>query len=231
MAAQYWHGRDPVGSRLQVNGQWVRVVGVAKNSKYRSLVEEQAPFFYLPMRQSLMGSGLQIHGSLSPQAMTTALVREIHLLDAGLAPGEVIPLQEQVDRTTAIRRIAVLMLGVFAGLALALAGIGLYGVMSYTVSQRTRELGLRMALGAEPGDLLRLVMANGLSLTAAGVLFGGAAALFFTRLMGTMVSNVSPRDPLVFGAAFAVMMTASFAACFLPAWRATRTDPIVALRD
>jgi putative ABC transport system permease protein len=125
----------------------------------------------------------------------------------------------------------VMMLTVFGGLALVLAAIGLYGVMSYTVSQSTRELGLRMALGADRGNLVRLIMSNGLALTAVGVVAGTAAALELTRLMGTLLYNVSPRDPVVFGWASLVMMIAASAACFLPAWRATRTDPVRALRE
>jgi ABC-type antimicrobial peptide transport system permease subunit len=103
--------------------------------------------------------------------------------------------------------------------------------MSYTVSQSTRELGLRMALGADASNLLRLVMSQGLALTAGGVALGAVAALGLTRLIGNVLYKVSPRDPLAFGTAFAVMAVASLAACFLPAWRATRTDPVRALRD
>jgi len=116
-------------------------------------------------------------------------------------------------------------------LALLLAAIGLYGVMSYAVSQSTRELGLRMALGAGASNLLRLVMSRGLTLTAGGVVFGAAVALALTRLLGNLLYKVSPRDPLAFGSALAVMTITSLAACFLPAWRATRTDPARALRD
>jgi predicted permease len=231
MAAQYWRGQDPVGSRLQVKGRWMQVVGVATLSKYRNLTETPKPFFYVPMRQNSTGQGLLVRTSQGPGTMARALVREVHALDANLAPGEVITMQEQVDRTTAVQRVAVTMLGVFGGLALLLAAIGLYGVMSYAVSQRTRELGLRMALGAGTSDLLRLVMSQGFALTAAGVVLGGAGALGLTRLMGELLYKVSPRDPLAFGSAFAVMIVASLAACLLPAWRATRTDPVRALRD
>jgi ABC-type antimicrobial peptide transport system permease subunit len=209
----------------------MQVVGVAKMSKYRNLTETPKPLFYVPMRQNSEGQNLNIRAALGPAAMTKALVREIHALDANLAPGEVITMQEQVDRTTAVQRIAVMMLGVFGGLALFLAAIGLYGVMSYTVSQSTRELGLRMALGADASNLLRLVMSQGLALTAGGVALGAVAALGLTRLIGNLLYKVSPRDPLAFGTAFAVMAVASLAACFLPAWRATRTDPVRALRD
>jgi predicted permease len=231
MAAKYWRGRSPVGSRLQVKGRWLQVVGTAKMSKYRNLAEARKPFFYVAMRQYSNGLNLNIRTSLSAEALTKALVREVHALDANLAPGEVITMQEQVDRTTAVQRVAVTMLGVFGGLALLLAAIGLYGVMSYTVSQRTRELGLRMALGASTSNLLGLVLSHGLALTAAGVVLGAAAALSLTRLMGNLLYNVSPRDPLAFGSAVVVMAIASLAACFLPAFRAARTDPVRALRE
>jgi ABC-type antimicrobial peptide transport system permease subunit len=159
------------------------------------------------------------------------LAREVHELDANLAPGEMITMQEQVDRTTSFQRVAVTMLAVFGGLALLLAGIGLYGVMSYSVSQSRRELGLRMALGADAAMLLRLVMSQGLALTAGGVVLGTLAALGLTRLIGTMLYKVSPRDPAAFGLAFAVMTVASLAACLAPAWRAAHTDPLRALRE
>ena len=231
MAAQYWHGRDPVGSRLQVKGKWLQVVGVAKVSKYERLMETPQPFFFVPTRQNSAGLGLVIRTSLPLAVVAKALAHEVKALDENLAPGEVITMQEQVDRTTAVQRTAVMMLAVFGGLALALAAIGLYGVMSYTVSQSTRELGLRMALGADAGNLVRLIMSNGLALTVAGVVAGAAAALGLTRLMGTLLYKVSPRDPAVFASAFLVMIIAASAACFLPAWRATRTDPVRALRD
>jgi predicted permease len=231
MVAQYWRGHDPVGQRLQVKGRWMQVVGVARMSKYRSMVETSKPFFYVPLRQGPLGQSLHIRTALAPGAMARALVREIHALDANLAPAEIITMREQVDRTTAVQRIATMMLTVFGGLALILAAIGLYGVMSYTVSQSTRELGLRMALGANASDLLRLVMSQGLTLTAGGIVLGAAAALGLTRLMGNLLYQVSPRDPLAFASAFLVMAIASLAACFLPAWRATRTDPVRALRN
>jgi predicted permease len=231
MAAQYWKGRDPVGTRLQVKGRWMSVVGVAKIAKYRNLPEAPRPFFYVAMRQNALGPGLIIRTTLGAEAMAKALVREIHALDSNLAPGEVITMQEQVGRTTGVQRVAVGMLGVFGGLALVLAGIGLYGVMSYTVSQSKRELGLRMALGAKGSDLVRLVMSQGLALTGAGIVVGAGVALTLTRLIGNLLYKVNPRDPVAFGAAFLVMTVAALAACFLPAWRATRTDPLRALRD
>jgi ABC-type antimicrobial peptide transport system permease subunit len=183
------------------------------------------------MRQNLNGQNLEIRTSLGPEAATKALVREIHGMDANLAPGEVITMQEQVDRTTAVQRVAVKLLGVFAGLALLLAAIGLYGVMSYTVSQRTREMALRTALGASTSNLFGLVLSHGLVLAAGGVVLGVAAALNLTRLMGNLLYNVSPRDPLAFGSEFVVLALATLGACFLPAFRAAYTDPVRALRE
>ena len=232
MAAKYWRGRNPIGERVQVKGRWMQVVGVSKDSKYQSVRETPKPFFYVPLRQNFArGPGLNIRTRLSPEAMTAALTREVHALDRNLALFEVITLQEQVDRSTSPQLVAVTLVGVLGGLALLLAAIGLYGVMSYAVSQSTRELGLRMALGATPSHLLRLVMSRGLALTAAGIVAGTVAALASTRLLGYLLYNVSPRDPLSFGSAFLVITIASLAACFLPAWRATRTDPLQALRD
>src|SRR5260370_12509945 len=141
---------------------------------------------------------------------------------ANLAPGEVITMQEEVDRTTAAQRISVTMLGLLGGLALVLAAVGLYGIVAYTVSQSTRELGLRMALGASGGDLLRMVMSKGLALTAGGLVLGVAVSLALTRLIVPLLYKVSPRDPLAFGTAFVVMAVAALVACFLPASRATR---------
>jgi predicted permease len=231
MAAQFWRGVDPVGRRVMVKGRWMQIVGVARTAKYSNLLETPKPFFYVPLRQNFSAvAALQIRTPQGPAAMAPALVREIHALDANVSPGELITMREQVDRTTASQRIAVTILGVFGGLALFLAAIGLYGVMSSTVSQSTRELALRMALGASTRDLLRLVMSKGLALTAGGVVLGAAAALELTRLMGYLLYHVSPRDPLAFGSAFMVITAASLLACFLPAWRATRTDPLGALR-
>jgi predicted permease len=232
MGAQYWRGDDPIGKRLQVKGQWLQVVGVAKVSKYQSVRENPKPFFYVPLRQDFsVDARLNIRTRMPAEVMAGQLAREVHALDANLAPYELITLREQVERSTSPQRVAVTLLGVLGGLALLLATIGLYAVMSYTVSQSSRELGLRMALGAGASNLLRLVVSHGLTLTATGVLLGAVAALGLTRLLGNLLYKVSPRDPLAFGSAFVVMIVASLAACFLPAWRATRTDPARILRD
>jgi predicted permease len=232
MADVYWRGQDPLGKRLQVKGRWMQVVGVARASKSQTFLETPKPFFYVPLRQNFsMRAVLHLRTSLDSGALTAVLAREIRALDANLATSEIIPMSEQVYRKTSPQRIAVTLLGLLGALALVLAAIGLYGVMSSAVSQGTRELALRIALGAGTPDLWRLVMSRGLILTACGVALGAAAALMLTRLMGYLLYEVSPRDPLVFGSAGAVMMTAGLIACAMPAWRAMRTDPLQALRD
>ena len=173
---------------------------------------------------------MHIRTTQGPAALAPALVREIHALDANVAPSELITMREQVERTTAAQRISVTILVVFGGLAVVLAAIGLYGVMASTVSQSSRELALRMALGAGASDLLRLVLSKGLALTAGGFVLGLVAALQVTRLLGYLLYKVSPRDPIAFASAFVVIAVASLVACFVPAWRATRTDPLRALR-
>jgi ABC-type antimicrobial peptide transport system permease subunit len=140
-------------------------------------------------------------------------------------------MQEQLERSTSPQMVAVTLVGVLGALALLLAVIGLYGVMAYAVSQSTRELGLRMALGAGALSLVQLVLSRGFALMSGGVLLGAVVAIGFTRLLGKLLYNVSPHDPRAFGVAFGVMTVATLLACLIPAWRATRTDPAEALRD
>jgi len=231
MVVRYWRGQNPIGQRLQMKGDWVQVVGVVKDTKYYSMDETARPFFYVPLRQYFaIEPDIHIRTTQPLQVFQRALIGEVRALDPNLATFEMITLQEQVDRSTSQQLVAVALVALFGGLALLLAGIGLYGVMSYSVSQSTRELGLRVALGAGASNVLRLVLSRGLLLTTTGIIIGIALALLLTRLLGNLLYQVSPRDPLAFAAAFAVMTLVSAAACFLPAWRAMRTDPARALR-
>jgi putative ABC transport system permease protein len=215
-----------------VKGKWAVVVGVAADSKYESMREDAKPFFYVPLLQNFVrGPSLNVRTTEPLQSISAALLREVHALDANLALYETITLQEQVDRSTSPQLVAVTLVSILAGLALLLAAIGLYGVMSYAVAQSMRELGLRIALGAGSSDLLRLVISRGLRLTAGGVFLGAVAGLILTRLLGKLLYNVSPYDPRAFGAALAVMTITTLAACFFPGWRATRADPARVLRD
>ena len=232
MKARYWGDQDPIGLRLQVKGKWARVVGVAADSKYESMREDPKPFFYMPLLQDFSRTPfLNIRTTQPLQSISAAVLHEVHALDENLALYEMITLQEQVDRSTSPQLVAVTLVSILAGLALLLSAVGLYGVMSYAVAQSVRELALRIALGAGSADLLRLVISRGLRLTAAGVLLGAGAGLALTRLLGRLLYNVSPSDPRAFGAALAVMIIITLAACFFPGWRATRTDPARVLRE
>jgi predicted permease len=231
MSERFWRGADPVGKRFRLNGRWLQVVGMAKNSRYQSIREAPKPYFYTPLRQgSSPGQSIQIRARLGPEALANALTQQVQALDGSLAPTETITMREQINRTSWSQSAAVTLLTTFGGIALLLAAVGLYGVMSYAVSQSARELGLRMALGAEGWDLLRMVMRHGMALAVAGIAVGAGVAAGITRLMGDLLYKVHPRDPAAFGAAFVVMAVAAVAACLIPAFRVMRTDPVRALR-
>jgi predicted permease len=231
MAATFWRGIDPTGRRLRVNGASRIIVGVARTIKSRTLTEPPRFILYVPLRQSPATSvNLHIRTDGPPAVIGPALVREVHALDPGISPGELITMREQVERTTASQRIALTMLIVFGGLALVLASVGLYGVMSATVAQSAKQLALRMALGADPANLRRLVLSRGLTMVAAGVVLGVAVAVQAGRLIGSLLYQVDARDPLTFSTAIVVVLVVAVAACLVPARRAMRTDPIHVLR-
>lgn len=231
MAAKYWPGKDALGQRLKVKDTWMQIVGIAKTTNYRTKLEKPLPFFYVPVRQNFfVQNTFLVRTRETPGAIMNAMAREIHALDPTLAPIAPARLQEQIERVSFAQRLAVTLVALFGGMALFLAAIGLYGVMSYSVSQSTRELGMRMALGAGARDILGLVLSRGLRLTLAGIALGGLAALLLTRLMGTMLYKVSPRDPLAFTTALIILIVVALIACIVPARRASRVDPARALR-
>lgn len=231
MARKFWGGRNPVGQRFQMKGKWLQVVGLAKQSKSFTVSEPPRPFFYVPILQNpSVRASLLVKTSLSPQAVTSLLADQLRSMDSDLAQYPVITMQEQLDRSTSSQKAAVGLLAVLGGLALFLAAIGLYGVVTFSVAQSRREMGLRMALGADSSHVLWHVISQGLLLTISGAAIGAIASLGLTRLIGEMLYNVSPRDPLSFGLAFGIMVLISLVASFVPAWRASRTDPSIALR-
>jgi macrolide transport system ATP-binding/permease protein len=232
MAAKYWQGKDPIGQRFKLKDRWLQIVGVAKNVNYENKLELPRLFFYVPVRQNFsVSTNLLIRTRETPAAIRNALAREVHALDATLAPTAPFRVQEQVDRKGYTQRLAATLIAIFGGMALFLAAIGLYAVMSYSVSQSTRELGMRMALGAGARDILRLVIARGLRLTVGGIVIGATGAILLTRLMGNLLYKVSPRDPIAFGSALIILVTVGLIACFLPARRAARVNPVQALRS
>jgi predicted permease len=231
LASTYWPRIDPVGQRLRVNGKWTTVVGVAQAAKYRNLLEPVRPFFYVPLRQEPTRiPALFVRTRDRSAAFAMALGAASHALDAAVSPAGIQTMQDVIERTTAPQRIAGTMLTVFGVLALALAAVGLYGVVAAVVAQRASELALRSALGAEASDLARLVVSRSLAVAAGGIAFGAATALLVTRLLGYLLYRVSPRDPLAFGAAAVVVAVAALAATIGPAWRAARSDPARVLR-
>lgn len=235
MVQKYWHGVDPVGKRVQLGGQSMLVVGVAKDSKYSSFVEFPQPFLYACAGQvPLVNADLVIRTNQSSGSVSSELLREVRSLDSGLGMGEVVPMREHMNRTAlASQQIVVALLTIFAAMALSLAAVGLYGVMSYSVSQSKREIGLRMALGAGASHLFRVVMSHGLALSFGGIVLGSISAFALTRFIaiGSLLYEVNPLDPGAFVLASLVMILISVAACLLPAWKASRTNPVQALRD
>jgi ABC-type antimicrobial peptide transport system permease subunit len=186
---------------------------------------------YVPLAQNMATVvGLFARTTHGITAIAPALVREMRAIDPNVAPYEVLTMREQMDRSTYPQRMAVTLVGLFGALALGLAAIGLYGVVAFAVSQSTRELGLRLALGASPSRLLSFVVSWGLRLTAVGLLLGVALAAGTTRLLGDLLYKVSPRDPLAFAAALMLMIVTTLVACLVPAFRAARIDAMRALR-
>jgi predicted permease len=231
MAGKYWPGKDPINQRLKVKDKWLQVIGIAKNANYRTKLEPPTPFFYVPLRQNFrVQNAILIRTQETPGAIMNALAREVHALDGNLAPLITDRLETQIDGMSYSQRLAVTLVAIFGGMALFLAAIGLYAVMSYSVSQSTRELGMRMALGAGARDILRLVLSRGLRLTIIGIVVGAAAAVLLTRLMANLLYKVSPNDPIAFASAFVILLAVTLLACVVPARRATHIDPVRALR-
>jgi predicted permease len=232
---KYWHGVDPVGKRIQVRDKWMQVVGVAKDTKYYNISEATRNFFYLPVDQEpVTNMSLVVRTSRNPESLVPALTREVRAFDAGLGLQEVITMRKYINaEALATQQVAVALLSIFGGIALLMAAVGLYGVMSYSVSQSKRDLALRMALGADSRHLFRIVMSNGLIVTVGGMVVGSIIAATVTHWIDikTLLYHVNPRDPLAFAVAFVGLTIIAVIACFLPAWRASRTNPTQALRD
>jgi predicted permease len=230
--AKYWPGKNPLGRRVQLNGRWMDVTGVVKDIKYRSLLKPPTPLIYVPLSQHPSTAvSVFVRTSAGVAGVASNIVRQIHALDPNVSPYEILTMREQVARSTSAQTIAAALVALFASIALFLAAIGLYGVIAYVVSQSRRELSLRLAIGAAPAQLMRLVLGGGLRLAVAGSVAGAAVSLLTTRLLGDLLFRVSPRDPIPMVTAFGVMIAVSLAASFIPARRAGRSDPAATLRS
>ena len=232
MAKRFWPDQDAIGKRFKFFGQTnvQEVVGIVADSKYNFIGEDPTPFIYQATTQ-VYQPGLSVFvKAAQPSAVLGTVRGEVQQLDRNLPLQNVFSYGEIFDQALWAPRMAASLLGIFAALSLVLAVIGIYGVMAYAVSQRTRELGIRMALGASRADVVRLVVGQGLKLTLAGVAVGLVASLALSRLIASLLVNVSPTDVLTFAVVPAVLAAAALGASFLPALRATRIDPMVALR-
>ncbi len=236
MAQTFWPGQDPLGRRIRP-GQtdpWCTIIGVVEDVKNAGLDRPTGTEIYLPYRQT-QGSGSPIlyavlRGRGDPRPLVGAVRQELSQLDPALPLAEVRLMDDVMSAAQSRPRFLTLLLGLFSGVALAIATVGIYGVISYSVARRSKEFGLRMALGAQPGDVLSLVMKQGAGLAMLGVGVGLAAAFGLTRLMSTLLFGITPTDPLTFVSVSLILAGVALAACYVPARRATRVDPIQTLR-
>ena len=232
MVRRYWPDEDPIGKRLAVgSGPWRTVVGVVGDVKQAGLDIETRPEMFWPYYQlPLSFSTLVVRTGGDPEAMTSAVRSAMQEIDWDLPLYDIKPVNEVISESVAPRRFNMLLLGIFAGLALVLAAVGIYGVISYSVSQRTREIGIRIALGASHESVLRLVVGQGMTLALIGVAIGVIASFFLTKFMATLLFGVSATDPLTFIGISVLLIGVSIVASFIPARRAMKVDPMVALR-
>jgi putative ABC transport system permease protein len=225
---------NPIGQRLRVllrqPSSW-EIVGVVKDSKYRSLGEDSTPYIFLPYLQNPQPAmALHVQTSGNPRDLAAAVRREVQALDPNLPAFNVMSLADNIDISLFPARFGAVLVGVFGFLALLIASIGIYGVMSYGVSERTHEMGIRMALGARGSDVLRLVISQGMWLALIGVAIGAGLALAVTRVVQNYLYDVSVTDPLTFIGIALLLIGVALLACYVPARRATRVDPLEALR-
>jgi predicted lysophospholipase L1 biosynthesis ABC-type transport system permease subunit len=220
---------DPVGQRLAFWGRERTIIGVVGNERFRGVGEEAPPAAYPPLAQVPIGSASLL--ARADDGAVPALQAAVWTLDPELALSGVEPLDRTLAESIARPRFTTLLLGLFAALALVLASIGVHGLLSYTVVQRTREIGIRLALGAPPPAVLGLVARRGLVLALAGTAVGLLGALALSRLLRSLLFGVGPSDPVTFAAAPLILIAVAFVASYLPARRAARVDPMIALRS
>ncbi len=236
LAREFWPNEDPIGKRIHLvdmksSEPWLSIVGVVGRVKHESLDSDPRIAFYVPQSQyATRGMTVVLRSRSDPSSLTAAAKGELRALDPDLPMFSVRTMAQRIDDSLARRRFSMLMLGVFAALALALAAIGIYGVMSYLVTQGTREIGIRIALGATPQHILALVVRQGMTLALSGVAIGLAGAFLLTRLMRSLLFGVNATDPLTFAAISALLTLVALLASYIPAQRASQVDPMISLR-
>jgi putative ABC transport system permease protein len=236
MARRYWPNEDPVGKQFRLQGPpamfpWVTVVGVASDVRYGGVDEAAPPTIYRPQQQFPSAAmAVVVRASGNPLSLVRPIRNEAHTLDKGVPLLNVHEFAYYVSASFALRRLVMILLSIFASLALVLAAFGIYSVIAYSVAQRTQEIGLRLALGARPRDVLKLVLAQGVAVAIMGIAFGLIGTFAFSRLMTSLLYGVTPTDPLTIATVSAILLLVTIAANYLPARRALRVDPMVALR-
>jgi predicted permease len=236
MAARLWPNQDPLGRKFSMEsatGAFLTVVGVARDAKYGELMESPTLYFYQPETQHYRSTHvLQLRTSVTPESLVAAVQAQVREIDPSLPTFDVMPMERTLAGVNGyfLFQVGVGFAGVLGGLGMLLAVIGLYGVVSFTASRRTHEIGIRMALGAGPGNIFTLVLRQALVLVAAGVGLGLLAALAIARLLSTLLIGVAPYDPITFASVAGILIAVALVACFLPARRAANLDPTTALR-
>jgi putative ABC transport system permease protein len=236
---RHFPGSSPIGEHIFLGKTSYEIVGVVGDVK--SYLDQPAPpATFIPAAQASYGTSALFEGwfprivlvrsNVDPLGLSRSVRDAISAVDPTVPTGSIRSMEQVLSHSLALRSFMMFLLGLFAAVALVLASVGLYGVISFAVSQRTREIGVRMALGAHPGDVLRLILGEGLKLVLAGVALGIVAALAMTRLLSTLIYGVSASDPLIFLSVVTLLVAVALAACYVPARRAMRVDPIVALR-
>jgi len=231
----YFRGREAVGGQIRTgsgaDSPWYTIVGVVADVRHSSTEQAPKPTFYgTYFERGDSRATLAIRSTLPPDRVTAAVRGAVRRLDPALALEQIRTMEQRVMESNSRRRFQTLVLAVFAAAAVFLALVGLYGLMAYAVKQRTAEVGLRLALGASRGQVLAMVLLQGLGLVAAGLVLGLAAALPLTRVVAAWLYGVKPADPLTFVAVPVMLLVVGLAACAIPAWKATRIDPVTALR-
>jgi predicted permease len=233
MAKQFWHDQDAVGKRFHFFGETGlrEVVGVVRNTVVNNIGEEPQPLAYLPLTQDFSPTvTMQVRTSGPPEAVISSVRSQVQSLDTNLALTNVNTIGELIDQGLWAPRVGAALLSVFGALALLLALVGVYGVLSYSVNQQTREIGIRMAMGAQTGRVMQLVVGQGMRLAIAGLILGLLIAFAGMRVLSSLLFGVSAHDPLIFAGVALVLAAAAILACYIPARRATKVDPIIALR-
>ncbi len=233
MAKQFWPNQDAVGKRFHFFGetQLREVVGVVRDTVVNAIGEEPQPLAYLPLTQDFSPAvTMQVRTNGKPEPVIATVRGHVQSLDTNLALTNWNTIGELLDQGLWAPRMGAALLAVFGGVALILAVVGVYGVLSYSVNQQTREIGIRMAMGAQTGSVLKLVVKQGMRLAIIGLVLGLVVAFVAMRLLSSLLFGVSAHDPLIFGGVTLVLATAAVLACYIPARRAAHVDPLVALR-